>query len=348
MNLTTEQHRILEEWKLGKRKNLPSNIRIEQIKDLVGLGIHDEEVIGEKLGLSPPWVRRTILKKRILLRRKPGSEKGTVGKVAKNKSLVDLMLFEYGYGQNDVAKVIGAIRSGIYVYIHEDDERYRIWKEKNIEFRKNKKKLSLEKKLSGSVAEPVVSINANLLAHKRVERYFSGIHKYDYAKALDIFNFLRLYYFNKERGKKISVKNLIDQSSLHRNIAYGVLDELFEETSVRFFTKADEDIIKELFNLKMTIVDISYFSGIERSCLNKRFRKIGERPNYSIRPPHRTRSEIFKELDTGLDTVEICYRFNLKDEKLGEIMDFRGESEREIILALDMVHPGKIHTKPYF
>lgn len=202
--------------KISRRSKLQS---IVMCKEAVDKGFETAKEISEYTGLAQGTIYQYSRENKIDIKLlSAGFPKFTSGNVAKNREIVDGMIFE-GRTQEEIGKEIGSHRESIRQYINNSGQ-YNLWKEKNRELllkpRLKKEAERQTKKNLISILKSYAIQKAKKEGHGEAMEYYltSGfIRERDkISYLLKLMNLLDFYKNTKEREEKLSYKKLAELS----------------------------------------------------------------------------------------------------------------------------------------
>jgi hypothetical protein len=176
-----------------------------------------------------------------------------------------------------------------------------------------------------------------------------------------IFKVYHSYEKAKSKGNKISFKSIGREAAVSPPVAWSLLKKagcvslnwtVVQRHSISAEKKAK---IREASLLEISLKDLEYFSGLSSICFirygTKRKPHTTYIKSFGSSPPrltYRLASQIYEAEDLGFTPPQIQELFGITEAHVNYVSANRMEIQRPIMKALQIFHPEREITKPYF
>ena len=357
---------------LKSRQNLSSEIRIEQIKEALSVGLDNSWKIAEVLGLLESSVACYAHDVGLhLCRTVPDkiNDKTKAKKRPEIDSLVELGLLSIA----EISSRLNLSSELISKYLFNTGQRDEYHKNRELnkaaakELNKNKELVLNQLQVTlVEILKQKCRQQDDLALEKTVEFYFNKIRRRRNCNVPfeNIHELFELYFSAKKENKKYTLWGLgakvgIAGTTVSRIINAVGLEPLcwkvdsLNRTSPRL-SGEKYLILEQARNLELSYADLAYFLGLNPTTTQSHMKKCETRHPYycAVRfqrytLSYRAASKIYELLDSGKSCDEIHNKNKISVHVLDYVIENRSVVGGKIIAALDRLYPEEKHSKPY-
>jgi predicted transcriptional regulator len=362
-NLMSKSLKKTSVYELMAKKYAP------KISKAIANGIQSMQDLEQKLGLSKSTIETVAEYSNIVL---PKGKRGRKPGVFKRKPEVDRMI-QLGYSQPDIAKKVGCTPQNIQIYIKRSgqSEFYRQRRSAYLE----KQNPELEKKKQAKALAKIVSLVYGHMYDKAVEH-----ENLPYKRALEyrfgnterklsldsLVKLFKVYYKAVGKGEKVTYTGMARAAGMSYSNVTNVFNTLglnhrqhLKQTKITL-TREQRKQIKRVLKCDISGPDAADMLGLPKYLV----RAVLKRSGYQIEEVKplkqfvftlgdsdaltmRKARRIYEAKDAGFNLDEVCEYTGYRNEVVDYALANKKTIERKIINALNVLYPGKKHTKSY-